>query len=186
MNIIQEIVEKYNGKYYESDTRKFHTPHGKYEIQPQKGIINIDGTKITINKNENIGIDFNIGGSDKIFAEPYRIFFALKKNKKQLNIYPKSILKKILSKLTFKKNEINQFEFKGDKELINELIKNEKLNKNLNGETIYLSINEKYLNKLMLIPDNGIISIRKFEKYIEIMKLIEREIIKAPNKVYKQ
>jgi hypothetical protein len=51
---------------------------------------------------------------------------------------------------------------------------------NLKNENLYISISEKYPNKIMMTPKNGIENFSAFEKYIAVLKVIA-EKIDAPN-----
>lgn len=63
MNIIQEIIEKYNGKYSEDLNTTVSSPIGQLVYQPKRGIIEVDGTKISIGLNE-------VGGAMPV-TEPF-------------------------------------------------------------------------------------------------------------------
>ena len=172
-NSIKKIVDKYKGKYQEFEIKKIHTPFGKYEIQPLKGTINIDNTIITINKNENIGIQ--LLNQDTVEKEPFRIILHLQNNKSTLNIYPKSKIKKILSKLINKTNK--QFEFKGDKELVRRLSTDRTLQTLLFDKNYFVSVNQNYPNKLMLIPEQKNVSIADYELIFKVLKKIEEILL---------
>lgn len=175
MNIIQKIVEKYSGEYIEFDEKVFHTPEGKYVTQLQEGKVTIGKRKFAISQNKSIGINFNVGKSDSLFNEPMHLFLYLDKNERKLNIYPKTKFQKAISFIAHPKT-INHFVFKGENYLINQLEQDHGLKDNLKNENIYISINEKYPNKIMLTPKNGIKNISTFEKYTAILNVIADKI----------
>jgi len=186
MYLIQEIIEKYNGEYFEYKKREILTPSGKYATQFIKGNIEIDGTKISINKVENVGVNFNIPGANKIFHEPYKIFLYLNKDvKAQLSIYPKSKLKKILD-LIIPNKRMNpaisitkEYDFNGDKDLIREITSYSAFCESLKDTNLFISITKSSPPRIMLIPNNGNINLDEFDKYILILKTIENKINKT-------
>ena len=175
MNIIQKIVEKYNGQYNEFDEKVFHTQQGKYITQLQEGKVTIDNIKFAIAQNKSIGINFNVGKSDNLFNESIHLYLYLDKNEKKLNIYPKTKIQKIIS-CVVNSMAINPFVFKGETYLVDQLKQNRELIDKLKNENIYISISEKYPNKIMMTPKNGIKNISAFEKYIAILNLIAEKI----------
>ena len=170
MNIINQLTEKYGGKYSENETTEFISPIGKYTYQPKKGKIEIDGKKFTFNLNE-------VGGATPI-TEPYRIILFLEKESEELEIYPRNNLQKFLLQITGKKDsEIRKrFLLKGNKNCLKKLIADPILEKKLKGERIYIKVDNRFPRSLMLTPEYGIDDLGQFEKYLYILLRIESSI----------
>lgn len=175
MDIIEELANKHNGKYSEAQNKNVSTPIGRYIFQPKKGIIFVDGTKISINLNE-------VSGAMPV-TEPYRIILHLNKNyETELIIYPKSLWNKLVDFLFLKRNKFipksirKQFYFGGNKTLLKKIGNDKLVMENLINERIYIKTGGKPINKIVLTPEYGIDTIDQFEKYISILKCIEFEI----------
>ena len=167
MNLINELTEKYGGKYSENEITEFSSPIGRYTYQPKKGKIEIDGKKFSFNLNE-------IGGATPI-TEPYRIILFLENNTKELEIFPRNKLQRLLFKIQEKDSpEIRKnFILKGKKNCLENLIKDSILNKKLKGERVYIKVDRKFPKSLMLTPEYGIDNLNQFEKYLKILLRIE-------------
>jgi len=175
MSIIQELTEKYNGKYSEDPTTSFNSPAGKYSYQPKTGIINIDGTKISINLNE-------VGGA-MYGTEPFRITLYLdKKYRIEFNMFPKSLWNSFLDfinpsqAISIPRSVRREFSFGGNKNLINQLVSDKVFIENIKSEHIYIGTIENPTNRIVLTPMHGIKDIAYFEKYVTILKQIECKI----------
>lgn len=175
MNIIEELVKKYDGKYSEEPGKASNMINGRFTFQPQSGKIEINGTKISVNINA-------VGGAAQT-AEPYRIVLHLEKNyKKQLEIFPKTHLKRFLdlfkaNNSAIQSNLVNKkYSFSGDKQLISNLRLDRKFCKNTQDEKLYILIGKKYPKRIVLTPAFGVEDIEHFEKLILILKLIEEKI----------
>ncbi|UJH66489.1 hypothetical protein [Allomuricauda sp. SCSIO 65647] len=176
MSIIQEITKKYNGKYSENPAASFNSPSGKYSYQPKNGIINIDGSKVSINLNE---------VSDAMYGtEPFRITLYLDKAyQTELNIFPKDLWNKLLDFLFPKRRAfipqkiLKQFWFGGDKKLIRQITSDKQFNESIIDERIYIeTMPKKSTDRIVLTPERGINDIEQFEKFIDILKQIENKI----------
>ncbi len=126
MNIIQELTEKYSGKYSEGLTKNVNSPLGKYVYQPKNGTITVDGTKISINLNE-------VGGAMPV-TEPFRITLHLgKAYETELTVFPKDLWNEFLDFILPKRRAfvpkpiLKQFWFGGDKNLLKQLASDKKL-----------------------------------------------------------
>lgn len=98
MNIIEELTKKYNGNYSEELTKNVNSPFGKFIYQPKSGIIEIDGTKISVNISE-------IDGAIPV-TEPFRITLYLDKTYEiELDIFPKDLWNKFLDFILPKRTE---------------------------------------------------------------------------------
>jgi len=176
MSIIKEISEKYNGKYSEDPTASFNSPSGKYSYQPKNGIINIDGSKISINLNE-------VGGA-MYGTEPFRITLYLdKKYPTEFNLFPKDLWNKLLDFLFPKRREfiprqvLKQFWFGGDKKLIKRISSDKLFNESIINERIYIeTMPKKTTDRIVLTPERGINNIEHFEKFVDILRLVENKI----------
>lgn len=175
MNFLQQIVDAYDGEYWQDPLKKIHSPGGLITYQPKGGILNIDGTKIIINFKEAGGVSRPI--------EPIRIILKLKQDpNKVLSIYPctyGSYLLDLIFKhkgLNIPKKVSNQFSFRGNKQLIMELVKDPAFCISLMGESIYITLNKKKPKNLLLTPEYGIYSLEHFDKLILILKTIEAKI----------
>ncbi len=182
MNIIQELTEKYGGKYSEDLTKSVNSPIGKYVYQPKSGIIEIDGTKISINLDE-------VSGAMPV-TEPFRIRLYLDKNyKTELTIFPIDSWNKLLNFLFPKrrgfvpKEILKQFWFGGNTSLLKQLASDKGFCEKIMDERIYIESGFKTTDQIVLTPEYGIKDVEQFEKYVSILKLIENKIKTAHNNV---
>ncbi|PHR72195.1 MAG: hypothetical protein COA67_05135 [Lutibacter sp.] len=175
MNIIEELIEKYNGKYSEDLTKSLNSPIGKYVYQPKKGVIHVDGTKISINLND-------VGGAMPV-TEPFKIILHLDKMYEyKLIIFPKGLGNKLLDLILPKRSEFipkamrKQFLFEGNKDLLKQLTSDKIFAENIINERIYIGTGKKPTNRIVLTPEYGINDIEQFEKFVSILKRIEYQI----------
>ena len=171
MNLIEELVEKYSGKYSEEVKKSSIYPSGKYSFHPQEGVIEIDGTKISVNIQA-------IGDAARV-AERYRIILHLKQNwKKQLEIYPRSFLGRMAHSLFNKYSAelLREFLIKGDDSIVNKLVNDKSLLNLIRGEKVFIVLKKAIPNKIILRPAHGINDLDQFEKFLFILKLIETKI----------
>ena len=183
MNIIQELTEKYNGKYSEDLTKNVNSPIGKYVYQPKNGIIEVDGTKISININE-------VSGAMPV-TEPFRITLHLDKTyETELSVYPKDLWNVFLDFILPKRRAfipkpiLKQFWFGGNKDLLKQLASDKIFTESIINERIYIESINKPTNRIILTPEYGIKDIEQFEKFVIVLKRIEKEIKTAHNTVY--
>jgi len=176
MNIVEELVKKYEGKYSEEVDRGINYPTGKYTFYPQRGIIKVDGTIISINIKA-------VGGAART-AEPYRIMLELDKDYgiSPFRIFPKSTVKKITGSI-FANDNLNipdpinkQFSFKGNDALTKALVSDYTFCDNIKNEKVYILISEKYPQHIVLTPAYGIDDLVQFEKFLNILKFIESKV----------
>ncbi|UAB82331.1 hypothetical protein INR76_06105 [Marixanthomonas sp. SCSIO 43207] len=182
MNIIQELTEKYSGKYSEGLNKSVNSPIGKYVYQPKNGIIKVDGTKISINLNE-------VGGAMPV-TEPFRITLHLDKTyKTELTIFPIDSWNKFLNFLFPKRRAfvpkpiLKQFWFGGNIDLLKQLASDKYFCEKIINERIYIETGFKTADRIVLTPEYGIKDIEQFEKYVSILKSIEKKIKTAHNNV---
>ena len=175
MNIIEELSKKYNGSYSEEQPKSVNSPIGKYLYQPKTGLIEIDGSKIGVN------ID-SVGGAIPV-AEPFRITLYLDKNyQTDLTIFPKSTWNRMTDIVFAKSNENiperirHQFKFVGERNLIKKLGSNAEFINGLMNEKVYIKTDRKKANRIVLTPALGIKNIEQFEKFISVLKIIEKAI----------
>lgn len=175
MNFIEQLVEKYDGKYSEELTKRFYTPGGKITYQPKNGLINIDGTKIKISLNEAGGIMRS--------TDPIRVVLFLDKDyKKELSIYPGVLLNYIIDfifqpkGLKIPKFVRKQYSFRGNYELIKKLAADKVFCEAIVDDNIYITLDKKFPKSLMLTPAYGIYDLDHFENLILILKRIELSI----------
>lgn len=175
MNFIQQLVEKYNGEYSSELTKTFYSPMGKLTYQPKQGTIVVDETKIKIS--------FKEAGGAMRNTEPIRIVLFLDKNySKRLSIYPSLNLNYITDLFLQPKGLVipkllkRQFSFRGDSELLKNLVKDQIFCETLLNEEFYLTLNDRFPKSLMLTPANGIYDIEHFEKIIVLLKTTESYI----------
>ncbi len=180
MNIIQELTEKYDGKYSEDLTKNVNSPIGKYVYQPKSGIIEVDGTKISINLNE-------VGGAMPV-TEPFRITLHLDKtHETKLTIFPKDLWNQFLDFILPKRREFipkpvrKQFWFGGDKDLLKQLASDKTFTESIINERIYIETGKKPTDRIVLTPEYGIKDIDQFEKFVTVLKQIENKIKTAHN-----
>ncbi len=173
--MIKEIIEKYGGKYSEEKKKSSIFPSGKYSFHPQKGILEIKGSRISINVQA-------VGDASRV-AEPYRIILILKKKyNDDLKIYPISILRKIFRLIVpVDRNSSsriqNHYTFAGDNFLISNLINDSRFCDLITNEKVYITLSKRYSDKIVLKPAYGIDDINHFDKLVEILKLIEQKVI---------
>ena len=175
MNIIQELTEKYSGKYSEDLTKSVNSPIGKYVYQPKSGIIVVDGTKISINLNE-------VGGAMPV-TEPFRITLHLDKfYETELSFFPVDLWNVFLDFVLPKRREFipkpirKQFSFSGNIDLLKQLASDKLFTENIINERIYIKTGDKPTNRIVLTPENGIKDIEQFEKFVSVLKRIENKI----------
>jgi hypothetical protein len=175
MNIIQELTEKYSGKYSEDLTKNVNSPIGKYVCQPKNGIIEVDGTKISINLKE-------VGGAMPV-TEPFRITLHLDKTyETELTIFPKDLWNEFLDFILPKRRAfvpkpiLKQFWFGGNIDLLKQLASDKIFTENLINERIYIETGKKPTDRIILTPERGIKDIDQFEKFVSILKRIENKI----------
>ncbi|WP_396636262.1 hypothetical protein [Maribacter sp. R77961] len=183
MNIIEEISKKYGGNYAEERTKKVSTPNGQNIYQPKKGILEIDGTKISLNSNE-------VGGAMPV-TEPLRVILYLDKiYNTELTIFPKDLWNDFLDFIMPKRRDFippplrKQFWFGGDKTLLKKLATDKILIENLLNERVYIETKSKETDWIILTPEYGIENIKQFEKFVIILKRIEEKIKTAGNNTY--
>jgi hypothetical protein len=183
MNIIQELTEKYNGKYSEDLTKSVNSPIGKYVYQPKNGIIEVDGTRISININE-------VSGAMPV-TEPFRITLYLDKiYETELSVYPKDLWNVFLDFILPKRRAfipkpiLKQFWFGGNIDLLKQLSSDKTFMESIINERIYIESIDKPTNRIVLTPEYGIKDIEQFEKFIIVLKQIEKQIRTAHNKLY--
>ncbi len=182
MNIIEELTRKYQGSYSEEQAKNVNSPIGKYIYQPKTGLIEIDGSKIGVN------ID-SVDGAIPV-AEPFRITLYLDKNyQTDLTMFPKSAWNR-MTDLVFPKHKENlpkrirhQFSFFGERNLIKQLGSNPEFINGLMNEKIYIRKERKKADRIVLTPANGIEDIEQFEKYISLLKIIEKVIKTGGNNI---
>jgi hypothetical protein len=175
MNIIQELTEKYSGKYSEDLNKSVNSPIGKYVYQPKNGIIEVDGTKISINLNE-------VGGANPV-TEPFRITLHLDKTyATELTIFPKDLWNEFLDFILPKRRAfipkpiLKQFWFGGNIDLLKQLASDKIFTENLINEKIYIETGKKPTDRIILTPEYGIKNIDQFEKFVSLLKRIENKI----------
>ena len=175
MNIIKELTAKYSGKYSENLTKNVNSPIGKYIYQPKDGIIEVDGTKISINLNE-------VSGAIPV-TEPFRITLHLDKTyETKLTIFPKDLWNTFLDFILPKRRAfvpkpiLKQFWFGGNKDLLKELLSDKIFTENIINERIYIETRDKPTNRIVLTPEYGIKDIDQFEKFVSVLKRIENKI----------
>ncbi len=183
MNIIQELTEKYSGKYSEESTINVNSQIGKYLYQPKSGIIELDGTKISINLND-------VTGAMPV-TEPFRITLHLDKTyATELTIFPIDLWNKFLNFIIpqrrkfVPKSIVKQFWFGGNKELIKQLAIDTFFCNEILNEKIYIKTGVKTTTQITLTPEYGIKDIKQLEKYVSVLKRIENKIKKAHNNEY--
>lgn len=175
MNIIKELTEKYDGKYSEDVAKGINSPSGKYLYHPKSGIIEVDGTKISINLNE-------VGGAARA-TEPFRITLHLDKiYDTKLTILPKSLWNRFLDFILTKRREFipksirKQFSFSGNKELLKQLTTDKVFTESIINERVYIRTVDKPTNRIVLTPEYGIKDIDQFEKFVSVLKRIENSV----------
>ena len=182
MNIVEEITKKYNGNYSEDLTKSINSPIGKYTFQPKSGILEVDGTKISLNIKK-------VGGAMPV-TEPFRITLHLDKTyQTELTIFPKGLWNSFLDFVLPKRSEFipqpirKQFWFGGNETLLKHLASDTQFANNLKNERVYIETDKKQTNRITLTPERGIENLHQFEKFVKILKLIEKKIKTGGNTV---
>lgn len=183
MNIIQELIEKYNGEYSEESTINVNSPIGKYVYKPKSGIIELDGTKISINLNE-------VAGAMPV-TEPFRITLHLDKTyATELSIFPIDSWNKFLNIILPKRGKFvpkslaKQFWFEGNEKLIKQLAIDKFFCNEILNDKIYIKTGVKTTTQITLTPEYGIKDIKQLEKYVSVLKRIENKIKASHNNLY--
>lgn len=174
MNMVKEVTEKYNGKYAEGITKSAHTPIGKYVYMPKKGIIEVDGTTISIHLNEAGGV-----ADDELFL----IILHLDQNyDTKLTVFPKDLWNKFVNFIRpnrnafFPKPILKQFWFGGNEALLQELASDAIFMENLINQRIYIETGDRPTNRIALTLEHGLKDHHEFEKVVSILKQIENKI----------
>lgn len=171
MNLLKNFAEKNNGTYSEEIIKEAYSPIGKMIYQPKSAYFIITGSKISVNLNE-------VGGAIPT-AEPFRITLHLKnKCRNTLEIYPVSLWERILENVFHSKNITirDHYIFKGNKKLIEELIKEDSIVSKLKKQKIYIRIPKENTSKIILTPARGIENETEFEYFITLLKALEEKI----------
>lgn len=175
MNFIEELVKKYEGSYSEETKKSSIYSSGKYTFHPQNGVLELDGTKISINLNA-------VGDASRT-AEPYRIVLYLDRDYEiTLHIYPKNWFKKLWHLLFPQKHQTlpdaikKQFSFSGNQRIINALGSDSLFCENIDHEKTYIHLGKKFPKCIILTPAHGIDDLDQFEKFLQILKHIESAI----------
>lgn len=175
MNLIEELVRKYEGSYSEETKKSSIYTSGKYTFHPQNGVLELDGTKITLNINA-------VSGSTHT-AEPYRIVLYLDKDYEMpLRIFRKSLSKKLWywvfpqKNPTIPKHLNKQFSFHGNQKVINTLGNDPEFCEMIHNEKTFLLLGKKFPKCVILTPVHGIDDLDHFEKLLQILKHIESAI----------
>ena len=175
MNLIEELVKKYDGSYSEEAKKSSIYTSGKYTFYPQNGVLELDGTKISINLNA-------VGGAAAT-AEPYRIVLYLERDyEMKLHIYPKTWLKKLWYRMFPQKHQTlpihikKQFSFSGNQSLINALGQDTQFCEKINNEKTFILLGKKFPKCIILTPAHGINDLDQFEKFLQLLKHIENTI----------
>ncbi len=175
MSILEELVEKYGGNYQESPKVSINFPSGKHSFQPQKGLLIVDGSKISISITE-------VSDAART-AEPFRITLYFDKvYKTTLTMYPKSIwnrLKDVLfpSKTRFIPRKVDkQFYIDVNKKVCEKLVNNKVFVENILNEQIYIRTQHENITRIILTPAYGINDVEHLEKFITVLKQIEKVI----------
>ncbi|PIA81748.1 hypothetical protein BFR04_13545 [Gaetbulibacter sp. 4G1] len=175
MNIFKEIASKHDGYYNEEGEKLISGPEGKLFFDAKETIIDVNGSLITI---------YSTGARGAVrTADPIRIILFLKKDSRtELTIFPKSKLKKLVEffipgkSLKIPRKIRSQFSFDGNQKLINELTSDRLFIENILNEEVYIVINKKTSQNILLTPAYGVSSLEQFDKFVEILKSIETKI----------
>ena len=180
MNIIKELTAKYSGKYSEDLTKNISSPIGKYVYQPKTGIIEVDGTKISINLNE-------VSGAMPV-TEPFRITLHLDKTyETEFTLFPKDSWNQFLNFIRPKRRAfvpkpiLKQFSLRGDLDLLKQLASDKIFTESIIDERIYIETGFNSTNRIVLTSAFGVKDIDQFEKFVSILKRIENKIKTAHN-----
>lgn len=172
MNLIKQIVKKYNGRYTEETKKSSNPGSGRYAFHPRIGKVIVDGSKISIGIAEAEG-----AGA----AEPYQFVLFLDEDfGQELDIYPRSRnivrIRRIFASADRDKSEksILKYHIKGDNDLVEKLRGDEVFLERLYDEEAYIMLQKKHPKKLILRPAHGVHDLAHMEKLISILKRIER------------
>lgn len=177
MNIIEKFIEKHQGKFLQNPKKSFYGGGGKYSYQDQKGVIVVDGTKISINF---------IEASDAARTiEPFRIILYFDSLYDiDFEMFPKSRWGKIKDlffpkRIAFIPQKVRkQFYFGGDQRIFNELANSKTFVEDILWEMIYVRITHQKNSRVVLTPAYGIYDVAHLEKLIRILKQIEKTVKK--------
>jgi hypothetical protein len=79
---------------------------------------------------------------------------------------------------------LKQFWFGGNIDLLKQLSSDKTFMESIINERIYIESIDKPTNRIVLTPEYGIKDIEQFEKFIIVLKQIEKQIRTAHNKLY--
>ena len=175
MNLIEELVKKYEGSYSEETKKSSIFTSGQFNFHPQNGVLELDGTKITLNINA-------VTGASQT-AEPYRLVLYLDQDYEMpLQIFPKSVFKRLWFWLfpqnhtTLPKTIKKWFSFHGNQQVIDALGKDAKFCEMIHNEKTFILLGKKFPKCVILTPAYGIDDLNHFEKLLQILKRIEAAI----------
>lgn len=172
MNLIKEFIKKHTGNYPKSTITKFSTPDGDFIYHPEKGMIDINGSNISISSNQI--------KSTSPTRESFQIKVLFKDDlNTYLEISPKSKFQKMIDSIMMQKGRKLQQEFlvKGDSNLIVNLISNNTLARLLQDEKVHLKIDRDNPTVMTMSPESPIKNVDRFEKYLNILRIIENKAI---------
>ncbi|WP_046744408.1 hypothetical protein [Kordia zhangzhouensis] len=178
MNIIEEFIEKHQGKFLQNPKKSFYVIGKKYSCQD--GEIVVDGTKISVNFTE---------VSDAVrTTEPFRIILYFDRLYDiDFEMFPKSWWGKIKDlffpkRVTYIPQKVRkQFYFSGNPKIFKELANSKTFVEDILFEMIYIRIIHKKTSRVVLTPAYGIYDVEHLEKLISILKQIEKTVKKQLN-----
>lgn len=172
MGIIKAFIDKYEGDYLEGIERTGHSTIGNFSSQPKSGKLIYKGNKIKVAINE-------VGGANT-FSELFRMKLFLDSGfDSELMIFPRSYWSRKLRGLFQKKDKSllntvkQQYKLRGDKVLINKLLKSEKLFKCIVNEYDCITYSKKHPNILIITPAHGYRSVQHLEKLAETLVVVK-------------
>ena len=175
MSLIQQITDKYGGTYSEEAKKSSSYQSGTISFHPQKGLLMVDGSKLSINIAAT-------GGASSV-AELYRITLFLDKDYGQrLELHPKSGSSRFFLSIFGKKETttsgkaLAKYRFKGTERLINALKNDADFNGLILDEEAYIMLTKRHPDKVILRPAYGIRDVDHLERLMAILKEIENHI----------
>lgn len=182
MNTLKNLIDLLDGKYFEKEIKKGHSPGGTFISQNSYGLITKENYSIRIYCFHNLGTK-----TPGLFeGSPYKLVislpFTLKKNQ---TIFPKTFIQKILDTLNqFKSRSkeaqylLKKYSLKGNKALKNFILKDSLLTKIIPNHKIYISSKTNNKNSIInLTPNESILTIEDLKALYIIMNRLAEIIV---------
>ena len=172
MNLLKELTEKYGGCYSDNTSTEIDTSIGKITFNPENRRFTIGESVLSLEMNEDDGTSSN--------GKPFKIELHLNKaNQSELEIFPKSRFQQMRNSVfgNGSTGMHRKFSFRGDEILIVNIISSKSFLRLLENEKIHIRIDRNSLETIQLTTHYPIKNVEKFEKYLNILSILEKKVI---------